>query len=215
VRTLFRMPDLLSFGLGGGTLVDVERRTIGPRSLGHRLTSDALVFGGGVLTATDVGVRAGMATIGDASNVQPIEEDLADWFVAEVRRVMEEGVDRMKPDAQEIPLLAVGGGAFLIPNQMRGISEVLHVPHAAVANAVGAAIAHVSGEIDQVFSGMSREEALRIAESGARGRAEETGADPSMLDVVDVEDLPLAYLPGDARRVRVKVVGDVRTRTSS
>jgi len=209
VRTLFRMPDLLSLGLGGGSLVDVERRTIGPRSVGYRLTSDALVFGGSVLTATDVGVRAGMATIGDASQVQSIQEDVAKWFIDEARRIVEEGVDRMKPDAQEIPLLAVGGGAFLVPHEMPGINEVMHVPHAAVANAVGAAIAQVSGEIDQVFSGMSREEALRTAESGARSRAAEAGADPSTVEVVDVEDLPLAYLPGDARRVRVRVVGDV------
>jgi hypothetical protein len=86
---------------------------------------------------------------------------------------------------------------------------VLHVPHAAVANAVGAAIAQVSGEVDQVFSGMSREEALAVAEVAARGRAVEAGADPETVEVVDVEDLPLAYLPGDARRVRVRVVGGV------
>ena len=28
------------------------------------------------------------------------------------------------------------------------------------------------------------------------------------LEVVEVEDLPLAYLPGGAMRVRVRVVGD-------
>jgi hypothetical protein len=27
--------------------------------------------------------------------------------------------------------------------------------------------------------------------------------------VVDVEDLPIAYLPGNALRVRVRVVGDI------
>lgn len=209
VRTLFRMPDLLSLGLGGGTLVDVERRSVGPRSVGYRLDPDALVFGGTALTATDVAVRAGMATIGDASCVQAIETDVVEWFVGASRVIVEEGVDRMKPDAQEIPLLAVGGGAFLVPDSLPGISEVLHVPHAAVANAVGAAIAQVSGEIDQVFSAMSREEALRVAELGARARAEEAGADPSTVELVEVEDLPLAYLPGDARRVRVRVVGDV------
>ena len=32
VRTLFRMPDLLSLGLGGGTLVDPEPLSIGPQS---------------------------------------------------------------------------------------------------------------------------------------------------------------------------------------
>jgi hypothetical protein len=115
----------------------------------------------------------------------------------------------MKPDAKEIPLLAVGGGAFLVPDSLPGISEVLHVPHATVANAVGAAIAQVSGEVDQVFSGMSRDEALAAAEVEARLRAVAAGAAAADVEVVDVEDLPLAYLPGDARRVRIRVVGGV------
>ena len=35
------------------------------------------------------------------------------------------------------------------------------------------------------------------------------GADPDTLEVGEVEDLPLAYLPGNSRRVRVKVLGDI------
>ena len=47
VRTLFRMPDLLSIGLGGGSLVDPSNPArIGPASVGYRLTEQALVFGG-------------------------------------------------------------------------------------------------------------------------------------------------------------------------
>jgi N-methylhydantoinase A/oxoprolinase/acetone carboxylase beta subunit len=207
VRTLFRMPDLLSLGLGGGSLVDVERRTVGPRSVGHRLTGEALVFGGVQLTATDVAVAASMVDIGDVGHVRHLDSEILEWATNTFRRRVEEGVDRMKPDAAPLPLLAVGGGAFLVPDKIPGISEVVHVAHFTVANAVGAAIAQVSGEVDQVFSGMSREEALQKAEALAKSRAEEAGADPDTLDVVDVEDLPLAYLPGDARRVRVRVVG--------
>ncbi|MCK5650856.1 MAG: hydantoinase/oxoprolinase family protein, partial [Gemmatimonadetes bacterium] len=44
VRTLFRMPDLLSMGLGGGTVVDWEKRSVGPRSVGFRLAEEAMVF---------------------------------------------------------------------------------------------------------------------------------------------------------------------------
>src|SRR3990172_13359664 len=59
VRTLFRMPDLLSIGLGGGSLVEQGGDGIirvGPRSVGYRLTEKALVFDGDTLTATDVAV---------------------------------------------------------------------------------------------------------------------------------------------------------------
>ena len=85
---------------------------------------------------------------------------------------------------------------------------MIRLEHGSVANAVGAAIAQVSGEVDQVFSDLGREEALERASSIARNRAIAAGADSENLRVVDVEDLPLAYLPGDARRVRVKVVGE-------
>ncbi len=84
------------------------------------------------------------------------------------------------------------------------------MPHQEVANAVGAAIAQVSGEVDRVFTGIGRPAAIAEATHVARDRAAANGADPSTLEVVEVEDLPLAYLPGDSLRVRVRVVGDVR-----
>ncbi|MCB0006548.1 MAG: hypothetical protein KDE04_08830, partial [Anaerolineales bacterium] len=61
----------------------------------------------------------------------------------------------------------------------------------------------------QVFQGMSREEALAEAERIAVSRAVAAGAAPESITTVDVEDTPLAYLPGDARRVRTRVVGDL------
>lgn len=208
VRTLFRMPDLLSLALGGGTLVDPEGRVVGPTSVGHRLTEEALVFGGSRLTATDVAAAAGVADIGDVGRVAGVEPAGVSWAMSRFRQIVEEGVDRMKVDARPLPLLAVGGAAFLVPERLPGISEVVRIAHAPVANAVGAAIAQVSGEVDRVFSGVPRQAALDEAEALARDRAAASGADESTLEVVEVEDLPLAYLPGDARRVRVRVVGD-------
>ena len=38
------------------------------------------------------------------------------------------------------------------------------------------------------------------------------GAAPASLKVVEVEDLPLAYLPGKSLRTRVRVVGDIAAR---
>ena len=115
----------------------------------------------------------------------------------------------MKVDASPTPLLAVGGGAILAPESMAGISQVIRVPHHAVANAVGAAIAQVSGEVDKIFYDMEREDILAAAEQMARDRAISAGASAETLKVVDMEDLPLAYLPGRAVRARVRVVGDL------
>jgi N-methylhydantoinase A/oxoprolinase/acetone carboxylase beta subunit len=212
VRTLFRMPDLLSIGLGGGSHVTTDaqgRITIGPRSVGFRLPELARVFGGPQLTTSDVAVRLGMLELGDAVRVAGLDEGSARAVLAEAARMLEDSSDRMKIEATAVPLLAVGGGAFLVPDALPGISEVLRPAHAAVANAVGAAIAQVSGEADQVFQGMTRAEALQEAERIARARATESGAQPDSLVLVDVEDLPIAYLPGAALRVRMRVVGEI------
>jgi N-methylhydantoinase A/oxoprolinase/acetone carboxylase beta subunit len=212
VRTLFRMPDLVSIGLGGGSLVDPDGPKIGPRSVGHRITTDALVFGGTRLTASDVAVAAGHASLGDASYLKALDRGLVSRCMAQIHSSIEQWVDRMKADAVPLPLIAVGGGAFLVPRSMRGVAEVVTVPHHAAANAVGAAIAQVSGEVDQIFTGCTREAAIERATAVARHRAIDAGADEPTLQIIEVEDLPLAYLPGDARRVRVRVVGDA-TRT--
>jgi N-methylhydantoinase A/oxoprolinase/acetone carboxylase beta subunit len=126
---------------------------------------------------------------------------------------IEDSVDRMKTDARELPLIAVGGGAFLVPDRLAGISQVIHVPHGDCANAVGAAIAQVSGETDQVYRDLSREEAIAAAEAQARERAIVAGAERKTLQTVDVEDIPLAYLPGNALRVRVRVAGEMASST--
>ena len=75
---------------------------------------------------------------------------------------------------------------------------------------LGAAIAQVSGETDRVFHGISRDAAILEATTQAKQRAVEAGAAQDTLKVVDLEALPISYLPGDARRLRIRVVGDVR-----
>jgi N-methylhydantoinase A/oxoprolinase/acetone carboxylase beta subunit len=214
VRTLFRMPDLLSFGLGGGTRVSADPLTIGPTSVGFRLTEQALVFGGDVLTVTDIGVAAGLIDLGNRARVASLPGTLVRDALARIRTMIEEGVDRMKTDAADAPLIAVGGGSFLVPRKLAGVSEVVNVPHQAVANAVGAAIAQVSGEVDQIFQDLSRDEAIARARQLAEDKAVEAGADRATLNVVEVEDLPLAYLPGNSLRTRVRVVGEIRNTSS-
>ncbi len=209
VRTLFRMPDLLSLGLGGGTRVRTTPLSIGPDSVGYRLTEEALVFGGDTLTATDVAVAAGLVAIGTPERVAGLDPELLVAAQARMRAMIEDAADRMKVDANPVPLIAVGGGAFLIPEKLEGVTEVLRVRNNAVANAVGAAIAQVSAEIDKIFTGLTRDVAIAKATELATIRAVESGAARQTIEVVEVEDLPLSYLPGDCLRVHVRVVGDV------
>ena len=211
VRTLFRMPDLLSLSLGGGTRIDRNPLRIGPQSVGYQLSREAKIFGGDVLTATDVAVAAGLTELGTPERLDDLPPPLARDAVLEMHAMIADAVDRMKTDARVVPAIAVGGGAFLVPPALPGISEVTVVPHHEVANAVGAAIAQVSGEVDQVFRDVDRDEAIARATTLAQQRAVQAGANPASLETVEVEDLPLAYLPGNSLRTRVKVVGDIQS----
>ena len=209
VRTSFRIPDLLSIAIGGGTKISSDAHVIGPESVGYRLGSEAHVFGGSTLTCTDIAVAAGLAKIGDSSRVAHLDDAIVTQALATVHGRIIDAVDRMKTSATPVPLLAVGGGAMLIPAEMAGISEVVHVEHEAVANAVGAAIAQISGEVDRIYRDLSRDDAIETATIAATQKAIEAGARPDSIDVVEVEDLPLSYLPGQAIRARVRVVGEV------
>ena len=208
VRTLFRMPDLFSLALGGGSIVSPAPLAVGPHSVGYRLTEAALVFGGGTITATDCAVAAGIAEIGYKA-LAKVPPALAAAVLDRARAMIEDAVDRMKTEAGDVTLIAVGGGAFLVPDLLAGISEVVRVPHGDCANAVGAATARISGETDQVYRDLSRADAIAAAEAQAIARAIEAGADPATITVIEVEDMPLAYLPGNALRVRVRVTGEM------
>ncbi len=216
VRTNFRMPDVYSFGLGGGSLVeaaDVGSVRIGPLSVGYELTTKARVFGGDVLTATDIAVAGGRAAIGDARRVAGLDSALVASGLVHMQRRIEEAIDRMKVSREPVPVILVGGGSILVDEKLSGASEVVRPPHYPVANAVGAAIAQISGEVDRVVSlrDVSREEALAAAKREAADRAVAAGADPTTIRIVEVEDIPLAYLPSSATRVRVKAVGELAT----
>lgn len=213
VRTNFRMPDVYSFGLGGGSLVRHQngQLSIGPDSVGYELTSKALVFGGDTLTTTDIIVASGGANIGNAGAVKSLDRGLVGDTIAKIHEMTEIAVDRMKTSAEPIPVIVVGGGSILINRTLNGVSEMIKPPHFAVANAIGAAIAQVGGETDRVFSleKVSRDDALAEAREEATQKAITAGADPATIQIVDVEEVPLAYLPSSATRIRVKAVGDL------
>lgn len=213
VRTNFRMPDVLSIGLGGGSRVRTTERgvAVGPDSVGFRLLQEGRVFGGGTLTATDVAVAAGKAQVGDASTVRGLDGALVQGALARMRTMLEDAIDRVKTSSSDVPVVLVGGGSILAHRDIRGASRVVVPEQASVANAVGAAIAQVGGEVDQVYSYSTRgrDAELADAKAAATARAIAAGAEPGSVRIVDLEELPLQYLPGGAVRVRVKAVGEL------
>lgn len=213
VRTNFRMPDVLPVGLGGGSVVagDVGKVTVGPRSVGYAIQQRALVFGGDTVTATDLAVAAGMCDVGDGDLVAGLDRDLVRRGIQLIQDRLAELVDRVKTSPGPLPVVIVGGGSILLEDRLEGASELLKPDHFAVANAIGAAIAQVGGEVDRVVSlaNQEREDALESARQEAVGKATAAGALASSIQIVDVEEVPLAYLPSNAVRIRVKAVGDL------
>ncbi len=211
VRTNFRMPDTYSIGLGGGSIISPHPLKVGPQSVGYELTEKALVFGGDILTATDVIVAGGSEDIGDKSAVADLNAEMVAAAQARIMEMIAIAVDRMKTSATPVPVIVVGGGSILVTGAIEGASEIIKPQHFPVANAIGAAIAQVGGECDRIFSlaELSREQALEQAKAEASERAFNAGAAAASIEIVDVEEVPLAYLPGNATRIMVKAVGDL------
>lgn len=216
VRTNFRMPDVLSIGLGGGSLVRSGNGqqvpiTVGPDSVGYELTSRAQVFGGLELTATDVATAAGMAEIGNPTAVGELDPALVNEAVDRMQEMLAEVVEQMKTSADPVPVVVVGGGGVLVRDGLAGASKTIRPSHFSVASAIGAAIAQVGAETDRVYSmaALTRDEAMDEARSVTAQRAVDAGADPATVEITDIDEIPLTYLPSNAIRIRVKAVGDL------
>ncbi len=209
VRTNFRMPDLLALGLGGGSLVRDGGARIGPDSVGFELRQRALVFGGDSLTMSDIAVAARQMQLGDPAKVGQL--DGVETALARAAAMIEEALERVRPSAATLPVILVGGGAPVLAGQRIGGGEIVRPGHGQVANAIGASIAMVGGECDRIFSldGVSRDEAVAAAKTEARAQAAAAGAAPGSIRIVELDEIPLSYLPGNATRLRAKAVGDL------
>lgn len=211
VRTNFRMPDMVSIPLGGGSIVQLDPLNIGPESVGYRLSEESLVFGGATLTTTDLAVADGKARVGDASLVRGLDGSRVERGMEEIRARVEIAIDRMKLSHENVPVVLVGGGSILVGDDVNGAAEVLRPPHADVANAIGAAIAQVGGQAERVYDLASIGRAAAIADCSAAAvdRAVNAGAAVSSVEIVEIDEAPLTYVPSNATRVRVKAVGNL------
>lgn len=218
VTTNFRMPDLVSIGLGGGSLVMPQNGAylVGPESVGYRITEEALVFGGKTLTATDITVASGLGDVGDKARVSSLDQDMLHGVEAKIVAMAEEAIDKMKTTTEDMPVVLVGGGSILLPDKLEGASEVVRPEHFEVANAIGATISQVSGSIDRVcdVATKGRDTVVEEVKEAAKQEAIRAGADPDKIEIVEVDEVPLAYLPSNAVRFKVKAAGPLKKSTA-
>lgn len=193
------MPDIHSIGLGGGSRVRYDAKSgaasVGPDSVGYAIDTRALVFGGPELTATDLAVAAGFSSnIGDSDLVQNVlapTQLLAGQ--ATIRRLLESAIDKMKTDADDVDVLLVGGGSVIVPQSLRGVRRIHRPPHYGVANAVGAAIARVSGTVDRVEVPGNREMSaiVDVCKADAVDAAVSAGARRESVFIAEVSVIQL------------------------
>jgi N-methylhydantoinase A/oxoprolinase/acetone carboxylase beta subunit len=210
IRTNFRMPDLVTIAVGGGTVLGGTDQAVrlGPVSVGFRLREEALVFGGSTPTLTDSAVAAGRVVLGDPALTAPSRQ-LLEAAARAADSQLADAIDRVKTTKGDLTLIAVGGGSILIPDDLPGVSEVIRPEHFDAANAIGAAIAAVSGQVDRIFhfGPGGRKAALAEASDEARDHAVAAGADPGSVQIIELEEIPLAYLTSPAVRIRAKAAG--------
>ncbi|WP_328618732.1 hydantoinase/oxoprolinase family protein [Amycolatopsis sp. NBC_00355] len=218
VYTNFRMPELRSLAVGGGSRVALrpDSAVVLADSVGRDLRRAAVVFGGTQPTLTDVAVAAGLAPhVGDAGRVAGWDRGRCAAVLADVHARLAEAVKGVRTTLRQPPLVAVGGAAFLVPPRLPGISHVERPEHHAMANAVGAAMAQAGAEIDRVFQASADDLGSRLsrAEDEAAARAVAAGADPDSVRVISVNLQELGYFDNEVTRVRIRAVGDIqRTR---
>lgn len=210
IRTNFRMPDVLSVGLGGGSVVRDEGDTVGPDSVGYRLPSEGLAFGGETLTATDIALASGAANIASVEAPQ-ISPSIVERASMRIREILEDSIDRMKPSASPVPVILVGGGGVIAPRNLSGVSELMQPDHFGAANAVGAALGDIAGQTEKIYRVDGTPAGSRAARDDASQdavqRAALAGADPESIEVVSIEEFPAAYSDGKQVLIRARAVG--------
>ncbi|KJZ78657.1 hypothetical protein HIM_02048 [Hirsutella minnesotensis 3608] len=214
VRTAFSMPEVVSIGLGGGSKVVIDEApsssvSVGPASVGHLLQRKSRIFGGSTLTATDVVVAAGTVALGDVNLVKDLSKEIIEQARDATKKMLETVIDKMKVSAAPVHVLLVGGGAILVPEELKGVDKCIHPPHQGAANAVGAAIARVSGEIDtlEVMENKREKDVIEEACKRAIELAVKKGAARHDVSIVEINKMPLQYMSKETIRIQVRAVG--------
>ncbi|KJE48557.1 MULTISPECIES: hydantoinase/oxoprolinase family protein [unclassified Acidiplasma] len=209
VRTNFRMPDIIAIPLGGGTIID---KNVGPRSVGYKLTKEAISFGGDTLTATDVALNIKKIDFDRTDRKRVLEKysiDYLDNTYSKMRAIWEENLDKVKVKGGDVELIAVGGGSFMIPNNLKGASKIKIPEGGQYANAIGAATSLIGAKIEKAYSydAIKRDDAILETINEANSLAIQAGALPSSIEVKEIDEVSMPYLPGNSVKLSVKVVG--------
>jgi len=223
VKTNIRCPDLLSIALGGGTIIKNKGKEVmelGPESVGHNLVRLGRSFGGPILTTHDIAVATGIIKeklaifetdfVTHREKIDKLPKELVQNAYNKIKMTIELAIDQMKTTPEPIPAVFIGGGAMVVPSvDIKGTSEVVKPEHFEVGGAVGTTIAEIGayaeGVVDLEIE--KREVAIDNVIEKAKNNLESAGGVRNTAEVIDVEEIPFAYMPGKREKIRIRVKG--------
>lgn len=205
VKINLEIPSVESIGLGGGSLVriseDGKQASVGPESVGHDILSKALCFGGSVMTATDIASSSG-AQIG-TTKVELPESTVVKAKEA-IKRMLEVTIDQTKFSPDPCSVILVGGGSILCPDTIDGVDKIILPEYAGVANAIGAAMAKISGSSEFVVKTDDTSAEIAKAKVLAIDDAVSRGGDRNQVTVLNEHATGIPYSDGKVN-IRVDV----------
>lgn len=210
VKTNLSIPQIYNIALGGGSIVRQHpgETTVGPDSVGAGELTQSLAVGGPIFTAAD---------LSKLTTERLLELGISNEASNDARQKVKEMVERAVEFARTKPIdatvILVGGGSFILPDaeQLKGVGTLIRPKYYEVANAVGAAIAKVSGRIDRLVAPKQQSVDILVEE----GKQEairlccEAGGRADTAEIVDLEIIPEAYIFDGSFRLVVRAVSDV------
>lgn len=217
IRTNFRMPDIFTMALGGGTIIDVENDKIGPESVGYNLEKDGISWGGNVLTATDVAMYVkGFRIEGSSPELvkNKFNGEKLKRIYEEMKEMWYNAIDMMKTTKEDVIVIVVGGGSIMFPSGINGTSQIIRPENAQYANAIGATLTKIGATIERTISYETKDRSSALSEliDDAKKLVVQAGARQDSIEIREIEEIPLPYLPGNSVKVTVKVVGELGQR---
>lgn len=206
VETNFPMPDIIALAYGGGTIIRGD--AVGPDSVAHRLKEQALGYGGTTATLTDAAVALGRMDLGADFTALEERPDFVQ-ALAQYDEALSEAVEALGSHSQRLPVIAVGGAARLVPDQLASGNEVIRIPHADVANAVGAAQAKIGSTLEAITPITARDATIAATVEQAISQAIAAGSDPRDTSVISITETPVAYSDEPTLKLKVKVAGSI------
>lgn len=229
----FTSPASLSIPLGGGSKVVVVSNQVKilNESVSNDIENVSIIFGGDILTLTDIAVAKKRFSWGKEKYLIKLEQfsSIIDQADDLMHQTLASALFQVWSKYKDKPLHLVGlGGGVRLFDSEKLIKELSKLgvtieycrieKHANVANAIGAALAKMSGNYvglhfytgtNETQRKIERNKSFTEAEQKATEAAIANGADSKSIKIKSKSEVELKYLPGNPHQITITAAGPV------